>query len=169
MIKRLPLVPTLIVVAAVAVLVWLGVWQLQRATWKEALLASYAAAEKMPPIGWPTVPLKKDQLPLFRHATGVCLQPIGKRAVAGENASGEPGYAQIVDCRTGAEGPPMSVEVGWSKDPNARVTWPGGLVSGVIVPDKRTGMRLVAASAPSRPTRPASSSGSQSSTGLRRS
>ena len=42
----------------------------------------------------------------------------------------------------------MSVEVGWSTDPNAKVNWPGGLVSGIIVPDRRTGMRLVAASSP---------------------
>jgi surfeit locus 1 family protein len=148
MIRRLPFAPTLFVAAAVAVLVALGIWQIQRATWKEGLLARYAAAEKLPPISWPTVPLKNDQLPLFRHATAVCLQPIGKRAVAGENASGEPGYVQIVACRTGAEGPAMSVEVGWSKNPNAPVNWPGGPVSGVIVPDRMTGMRLVAASAP---------------------
>ncbi|HEX6741826.1 MAG TPA: SURF1 family protein, partial [Sphingomicrobium sp.] len=99
-------------------------------------------------ITWPTIPLKHDALPLFRHATGVCLRPVGKRAIAGENASGETGYVQIVDCATGAEGPGMSVEVGWSKNPNVRVQWPGGLVSGIIVPDRRTRMRLVAASAP---------------------
>ena len=42
----------------------------------------------------------------------------------------------------------MSVEVGWAQDPNAKFNWPGGLVSGVIVPDRRTGMRLVAATSP---------------------
>ena len=42
----------------------------------------------------------------------------------------------------------MSVEVGWSKDPNARFQWAGGPVSGIIVPDRRSRMRLVAASAP---------------------
>ena len=42
----------------------------------------------------------------------------------------------------------MSVEVGWSKDPNAKVNWSGGPVSGVIAPDRRMRMRLVAASAP---------------------
>jgi len=42
----------------------------------------------------------------------------------------------------------MSVEVGWSKNPNAKVTWAGGPVSGTIGPDRRTRMRLVAASAP---------------------
>ena len=148
MIRRLPLIPTIVVAGAIAVLIGLGVWQLNRAVWKEQLLARFAAAEKLPPITWPTTPLKGDQLPLFRHATGVCLRPIGKWAIGGENRAGEPGYVQIIDCTTGAEGPGMSVEVGWSTNPNARVDWRGGPVSGIIVPDRRTRMRLVAATAP---------------------
>jgi cytochrome oxidase assembly protein ShyY1 len=148
MIRRLPVVATIVVIGALAVLIALGVWQLKRAVWKEQLLARYAAAEKMPPVTWPTAPVKDSDLPLFRHATGVCLRPVGKRAVAGENRTGESGYVQIVDCATGAEGPGMSVEVGWSKDPNIPVQWTGGPVSGVIVPDRFSRMRLVAASAP---------------------
>ena len=148
MIRRLPLIPTIIVAAAVAVMIGLGIWQLQRAGWKERLLARYARAETLPPIAWPTVPLKADERPLFRHATGVCLRPIGRRAVAGENRAGENGYAHIIDCATGAEGPGMSVEVGWSRNPNAPINWAGGPVSGIIVADRRSGMRLVAASAP---------------------
>jgi cytochrome oxidase assembly protein ShyY1 len=148
MTKRLPLIPTIVVIGAVAVLVWLGVWQLQRAAWKENLLARYARAEKLPPIAFPTVPLRDDQVPLFRHATGVCLRVAGRRAIGGENQAGEPGYVHILDCATGAEGPGLSVEVGWSKDPNAAVNWAGGPVSGIIVPDRRSRMRLVAASAP---------------------
>ncbi len=52
----------------------------------------------------------------------------------------------------------MSVEVGWSKNPNAKVNWSGGPVSGMIAPDRRSGMRLVAASAPPglEPSRPPS-------------
>ena len=148
MTRRVPVLSSLVVAAAIAVLIGLGVWQLQRAKWKEGLLARYGQAEKLPPITWPTVPLRKDQLPLFRHATGFCLQPVGKRAIAGENREGEPGYAQVVLCRTGAEGAGMPVEVGWSKNPNALVNWRGGPVSGVIAPDSHSGMRLVAASAP---------------------
>lgn len=148
MMKRVPVLPTLFVAAAVAVMIGLGVWQLQRAKWKEALLARYAAAERLPPIAYPTIPLREDQLPLFRHATGVCLRVVGQRAFAGENRAGEPGYVHVVDCSTGAEGPGLSVEVGWSKDPNAKVNWSGGAASGIIVPDKRSRMRLVAASAP---------------------
>jgi surfeit locus 1 family protein len=146
--RRLPLVPTLAVAAAVLVMIGLGVWQIQRASWKAELLDKYEAAEKLPPISWPTVPVAKANLPFFRHATGVCLRPVGKRAIAGENAKGDPGYAQIVDCSTGAEGPGMAVEVGWSQDPNAKFTWNGGPVSGIIVPDRRSQIRLVAATAP---------------------
>jgi hypothetical protein len=68
--------------------------------------------------------------------------------VPGEGVSGESGYVHIVDCTTGAEGPGMSVAVGWSKNPNATLNWSGGPVSGIIAPDNDTRMRLVAASAP---------------------
>jgi cytochrome oxidase assembly protein ShyY1 len=148
MIRRLPVVATVVVLAAVALMTGLGVWQLQRAKWKDGLVAKYAQAERQLPITYPTVPLRQDQLPLFRQATGNCLHVVGQRAVAGENRAGEPGYAHIVDCVTGAEGPGMSVELGWSKNPNAAFDWRGGLVSGIIAPDRKTGMRLVAGSAP---------------------
>ena len=42
----------------------------------------------------------------------------------------------------------MSVAVGWSKDPQAKINWTGGPVSGIISPDNTTRLRLVAASAP---------------------
>jgi surfeit locus 1 family protein len=148
MTKRLPIVPTIVVFVAVALMIALGVWQLQRAKWKDGMLSRYAQAERLPPIEFPTVPLRNDQLPLFRHATGVCLRIVGQRAQAGEDRTGEPGYVHIVDCATGAEGPGMSVEVGWSKDPNAKVNWAGGPVSGIIAPDRVMRMRLVAAGAP---------------------
>ncbi|HKX91013.1 MAG TPA: SURF1 family protein [Sphingomicrobium sp.] len=147
MTRRLPLIPTMVVLAAAAVMVGLGVWQLQRAQWKDGLIDQFRAAQKLPPIAWPSTPLAADKLPLFRSATGLCQRVTGRRAVAGENRNGESGYAHVLDCATGA-GPGMSVEVGWSKNPDARVQWAGGLVSGIIAPDRRTGMRLVAASAP---------------------
>lgn len=146
--NRIPVVSTLVVFGAVALLIGLGDWQLRRAKWKENLLSQYANAETLPPIAFPTVPLSSDQLPLFRHATGVCLKVAGHRAIAGENQAGEPGYVHILDCRTGAEGPGMAVEVGWSNNPNAKVNWAGGPVSGIIVPDHETRIRLVAATAP---------------------
>ena len=95
----------------------------------------------------PTAPFD-GPLPLFRWATGFCQKVVGHRASEGRNRQGEIGWAQIVDCATGAEGPGMSVELGWSKDPNAKVNWSGGLVSGMIVRDRIHRIRLVAAAAP---------------------
>ncbi len=146
--RKLPLIPTVVVAAAVAAMIALGFWQLRRAGEKEALLARYRAAQNLPPIAFPTGPIHTDQLPLFRYATGICLKPVARRSVASRNRAGEVGYGQVIDCRTGAEGPGMSVEVGWSKNPNTTVNWRGGPVSGIIAPDRRTRMRLVAASAP---------------------
>lgn len=143
--RKLPVLPTILVGLAVAVMVGLGVWQLERRDQKLALLETYKAAAGLQPISWPTLPLK-EPLPLFRYATGNCLQVTGFRTAAGQNLKGEPGFLVIADCRTGAEGPGMAVELGWTKDPNAGKTWQGGLVSGTIAPDSRTRMRLVAAS-----------------------
>jgi len=147
MIRRLPLIPTLIVAAAVAVMIGLGIWQLDRARWKDGLIDQYRSAEKLPPIAFPVAP-SAGEPPLFRWATGFCLKPLSKRAVAGANRQGEPGYAHIVNCSTGAEGPGMAVELGWSKDPQAKWQWAGGPVSGIIAPDRVNRIRLVAASAP---------------------
>ena len=143
--RKLPIVPTILVALAVAVMIGLGIWQLERRQQKEALLASYAAAAGKPPLGWPSIP-PKEPLPLFRAATGYCLSVIGFRTAPGQNVGGEPGFLVIADCRTGAEGPGLSVELGWSKNPNAGRDYRGGLVSGVIAPDRLSRMRLVAAS-----------------------
>jgi surfeit locus 1 family protein len=50
MTRRIPVLATIIVAAAVALMIGLGIWQLQRAKWKEQLLAQYAQAQKLPPI-----------------------------------------------------------------------------------------------------------------------
>jgi len=147
MARRVPVVATVIVVAAVALMVWLGFWQLRRAHENELLFAQYHAASKLPPIAYPVAPIK-GPLPLFRWATGFCQKVVGERESAGRNRKGEIGWAHIVDCATGAEGPGISVELGWSEDPSVKANWRGGLVSGVIVPDRVHRIRLVAASAP---------------------
>lgn len=144
MIRRLPLVPTILVALAAAAMIGLGIWQLVRANEKNALIERYAAAPQMPAIEFPTIPVGED-LPLFRRASGFCLQPVGKRVVAGRNRADEPGYVHIVNCRTGAEGPGMAVQIGWSKDPRAGGGWRGGPVRGIIAPDSEHRMRLVAA------------------------
>ena len=145
MTRRLPLVPTLFVAAAVLTMIGLGFWQLQRADEKHALLARYEAAQGLPPIAFPTIPIAEQDLPLFRRASGHCPRVLGRRTTAGENRKGETGFLHIALCGSGAEGPGMAVEIGWSKDPNAGAGWKGGAVSGIIAPDRKSRMRLVSA------------------------
>lgn len=144
MIRRWPLIPTIIVAAAVATMIGLGIWQLQRRDEKLALLETLRAAQGLPPISWPTAP-SSAPVPLYRTATGNCLSVANFRTAAGQNRAGDPGFLVIADCRVGAEGPGMAVELGWSKNPNAGRDYKGGLVTGVIAPDSVSLMRLVAA------------------------
>ena len=156
--RRPPLLATALVVLAVAAMIGLGVWQIRRAAWKTALVASYEANSARPPIPWPSLLPKDDSTLLYRRAAGFCAKVVGWRDVAGRNRRGEPGWSHIASCRTGAEGPGMEVDAGWSRAP-APPTWTGGAVSGTVVPDRLHRIRLVADQAapglqPSAPTAP---------------
>jgi cytochrome oxidase assembly protein ShyY1 len=137
---RLPVLPTILVALAVATMVWLGIWQLHRLTWKEGLLAQYAAAAHKPPVAFPRIPT--DQSQLFRRSEAFCLQTVGWRASEGHNRAGQSGWKHVADCRTGAEGPGIAIDMGWSKQSTAPA-WQGGKVSGVIGPDRNRQVLLV--------------------------
>jgi cytochrome oxidase assembly protein ShyY1 len=136
-------IPTIIVAVAVMVMIGLGIWQLRRAEWKDALLARYEEGPRLPAIAWPAVPTDPEEL-FFRRASGFCLEVVGWREIAGRNLEGEPGWSHIASCRTGAEGPGMAVDAGWSRSSESP-SWRGGPVHGVIAPDRLQQIRLVAA------------------------
>jgi cytochrome oxidase assembly protein ShyY1 len=142
MIRRWPLIPTILVAAAVVTMIGLGIWQLQRRSEKLELLERLAAAQNQPAIDWPNAPFAGPP-PLFRAARGHCLSVAGFRTAAGRNRDDETGFLVIADCRVGAEGPGMAVELGWSKNPAAGRDYRGGPVSGIIAPDSMSRMRLV--------------------------
>jgi len=153
---KVPVLATAVVAAAIAAMIGLGVWQIQRAAWKKDLLVRYAQAQHLPETAWPIVPSRPETY-YFRRASGFCLQVVGWRAIAGRNLADEAGWSHIAACRTGAEGPGMQVDVGWSKTSDAPA-WKGGQVSGIVAPDHKFGMRLIAAEAPAglRPSAPPS-------------
>lgn len=139
---RLPVLPTLLVAAAVAVMIGLGVWQLQRMAEKSDLLARYGAAQNLPPIAYPSVPAPEDR-PLYRRAAALCVSVAGWRASSGRNVARESGWIHTASCRTGAEGPGFQAVMGWSSN-STNPTWKGGPVTGVIGPDPVHVIRLVA-------------------------
>ena len=134
MTKRIPVVPTILVTLASAAMIGLGLWQLlDRLPKKEAFLAQLAANPAKPTMAFPRFP---DETLLFRRASGLCLQPTEIK-LAG---AGKSGFRAIAECRTGAEGPGMVVQLGTTRDPMTKVNWPGGDVSGYIshAPDGRS-------------------------------
>lgn len=140
--RKLPVFSSLLVLAAVAVMIGLGVWQLQRKHWKEDVLARYASAQGLPPVAFPAVPDAKNP-PLFRRSSARCLAVTGWRAESGHNLKDEAGWAHIASCRTGAEGPGFQAVMGWSAKPD-QPQWAGGQINGVIGPDRDHVIRLIA-------------------------
>ncbi|WP_395330436.1 SURF1 family protein [Novosphingobium sp. BL-8H] len=136
---RIPIVPTILVLAAVGVMIWLGFWQLRRLDEKESLLAHYAAAQTMSTeVAWPKGEAAEKDM-LYRHARIDCVGVTNRSSMAGRNAGGESGMAQTAECQLG-DGSQALVVLGWSRLPMAAGTWNGGTLHGVIAP----GPRLVA-------------------------
>ena len=131
--KRLPLLPTLIVGLSVAAMIALGLWQLlTRLPEKEAYLAQLAANPSRPPIAFPTVP---DDTLLFRRTRGYCAGPVTQRSAG----AGAAGFRIIATCAATPAAPPVLVQLGTTRDPAARATFAGGIVRGYIshAPDAR--------------------------------
>lgn len=126
--KRVPIIPTVVVALAVAAMIALGFWQLQRLKEKEAALRQYQANLSRPATGFPANPA--DDHYLFRVVSAHCLRVISWRATGGRMPDGSPGWRQIASCSTGAEGPGLLVDAGVAADPNFKPKWSGGTVRG---------------------------------------
>ena len=153
MLKRIPIVPTLLVLLAVGVMVRLGFWQLDRLHQKEALLARYSVAAQ------DTAVLSSDDPhPWFRNADDYfyrraefsCRSVVGWEAVAGKNARGETGYVHIAHCTAknifaldNASDRLGDIVLGWSNRPENPI-WTGGSVIGIVAHGGKLGFRLVA-------------------------
>ncbi len=131
--RRLPVLPTILVLLAAAAMVALGVWQLQRAGEKRALKALYARNLALPPTAVPVFGAARPEL-MFRRATGTCLANGPATARGGEDASGATGYRLIVRCASGAEGPGLLIEAGVGDRFDRPVALPPGPVTGTLVP-----------------------------------
>jgi surfeit locus 1 family protein len=151
--KRLPLIPTIIVAVAIAVMIALGIWQIGRAKEKDALLALFRANAARPAMTFPrTAPVPREAM--FRASSLMCLEVTGWQTHGGRATDGTTGYRHIASCRTGAEGPGALVDLGVSRDPTFKPVWNGGQVAGAITtePDSTSlGGKLFGRSTPLRP------------------
>lgn len=137
--RRWPLVPTLLVLLAVLAMVGLGIWQLQRRTQKEAMIALIRSNAGRPAAAFPRFGPVPPEL-LFRSSSLQCLWIEGWTSEAGRAADGSAGFRYIARCRTGAEGPGALVELGVGARPDLKPAWNGGAVEGWIAeePDHRS-------------------------------
>lgn len=137
--RRVPILATLVVVAAVAVMIGLGVWQLGRAAEKEAALARIEAN-----VGAPRVAVSKEldlRANLLRPVRIACEGPAPTR-VAG---AGKFGFRVIAQCRAPGLAEALQVQLGTTRKPLPQPAWGGGEVSGYLAqaPDNRSLLRQV--------------------------
>lgn len=142
---RIPIIPTIIVLAAVAIMIGLGIWQLGRKTEKETLIARYEAALQSGEAITPFPSIPQDYL--FRKTIYPCRKVIGWEAISGRSAKGQSGFNHVAQCegpyampRQGGLG---EVIVGWSRSPESP-KWAGGEVAGLIASGGKHGWRVIA-------------------------
>ncbi len=138
MIRRLPLIPTIVVLIAAGIMVRLGFWQLDRADEKAALLERYHAAEQLSS----EVPFPIDgsgDSALFRRSSIECAEVTQMDARSGTSDTGAKGWAHSASCRLANSDAIAEVVIGWSPNPQPPI-WEGGPVQGMIAP----GPRLIA-------------------------
>lgn len=116
MARRLPVLPTLVVLLAVAIMVSLGVWQLHRAEWKEALLARAAHNLLVPAVDLPArLPPGLD----YRRFHVACERLVfGRDPRAGTGRGGMTGWLQTAGCLRGAGKAPVVIGLGITERPD---------------------------------------------------
>lgn len=121
--RRIPVVPTVMTLVMLAILIYLGVWQLQRAEWKRARIAELTAAQSLPPLepgdylramtGEASVQYRRAELPC---SPGKVL-PYGLKG--GSSAGGVSGYLVLVSCRPNNRPPDIVAVAGWTRRSDA--------------------------------------------------
>ncbi|MEN7535774.1 SURF1 family protein [Aurantiacibacter flavus] len=128
-IRRWPIVPTLVVLLAAAIMVKLGFWQLDRLGQKEAMIAEFSRNAQSSSVAELSSLDGADDL-VYRRVRFSCATPSGWTAVAGRSADNAAGYVHRYVCRAGE--PALLADIGWSRGPR-EPTFAGGEISGVLV------------------------------------
>ncbi|MEM9501834.1 MAG: SURF1 family cytochrome oxidase biogenesis protein [Pseudomonadota bacterium] len=128
MTRVIPIIPTILVLAAAAIMVWLGFWQLGRSDEKFAMIERFSAI----PDDVPAVPLQMDRAwadeQMFTRVAFDCLSVTSMRSTAGTSARGAKGFAHIAKCEAGTS---VEVALGWARNP-AAPDFAGGTITGFV-------------------------------------
>ena len=151
---RIPILSTIVVIAAAVTMAALGVWQLGRADEKAEMIARYDAAlgDPQPTFGSPSSPENA-----FRRIETYCAGDSMTQPVSGRALNGSNGWSHVVLCEIGGPDPARPLDeqapdfvietgrvmLGWSRAPEP-IEWRGGMISGTIVPNRDGGGTIVA-------------------------
>ncbi len=119
MIRRMPILPTLITMIGVLILCGLGRWQLERREWKHRKIAELAAAPHLPPVspGEFSRALAREHSIQYRRAEISChggaKKPYDLRP--GASFGGTSGYFVLFSCRPNDRPPDIVAVAGWTR------------------------------------------------------
>jgi len=142
--RRIPIIPTLVVLLALGTMIALGIWQLQRARWKEQLLQTYQSSRNAPDLYGLPVGADPDRI-AFRHAHILCRVTTKETLLGGVDAKGRTGFRAIVGCAL-IDGRIVMADLGW-KAIDARPQLPaiGQRIEGrgLLIPDEVLARRVL--------------------------
>lgn len=121
--RRIPVFPTLLTLVMLAVLISLGIWQLQRREWKAALIAQLSAAQTLPllePADFRRA-MNGEASVQYRRAELICSpgKVLPYDLKGGSSLYGKSGYLVLVACAPANVAPDIVVVAGWSDRPDA--------------------------------------------------
>lgn len=141
------LIPTISTLAMLAVLLFLGTWQMDRLAWKQDVLAAIAAAEQRPPV-----PLAATSPLLARVRAEGVFAPLGAlygaevRDVAGVPTGG----ARLLGVLLRDGAPAVLVDRGWVPVPTPNLVTGPATIDGYIRPPDAPGAFTPADDLPGR-------------------
>ena len=135
---RIPVIPTILVVTAAAIMVALGIWQIGRAQEKDLRNKTLLNRVDLAPTSYP-YSKPDDEALLYRSLTAECSEVLSWRALGGQDVNNRNGWRQIATCRNAASGVEFRVDMGIGGTPDYDGEWIGGSVQGraIYEPDTR--------------------------------
>lgn len=133
--RVVPIVPTLMVAVMLAVLVSLGLWQVDRMHEKNALLARYRANSAAAPAPLPAT-LPDPEAWTFRRVVLDCRFEGAPVVSPGGNAAGKAGQHVYALCREEGRADAVAVDLGWKplQAATPEIAGLGARIEGIVRP-----------------------------------
>ena len=138
MTRRIPIISTLLVGIAAAIMVALGFWQWGRAEERDAMKHQMVAREHLAAVAFPYDHPAEASL-LYRKVTAQCGRVLGWTTRVGRSVNDRTGWRHIATCAAPSGSGTFKVDMGMTFAPDDSVNWSGGAIAGHTLrqPDTR--------------------------------